>query len=204
MSAKGHHVSRSNPNDKIYTPKPIAEIMIQMCDIKPSDTVLDPSKGGGVFYDMIPSIHKDYCEIDEGIDFFKNEKQYDVIVGNPPYSKWTKWLEHTVKKCNRFCYIFGACNLTPNRIKIAHDAGFGLTKMHTVKVAWFMSQSYICLFERDKPSIMTITAGTFNCEFCHTHCHRGIYGNDPNKCNYERKSNRKSKGTVDGYKSNSD
>ena len=189
MSSKALHTSHTNPNDNIHTPKPIAEIMINMCDIQSHDTVLDPSKGAGVFYDLIPSLHKDYCEISEGIDFFTNEKYYDVIVGNPPYSKWNKWLEHTLKKCNRFCYIFGAQSLTPKRIKMIHNAGFGMTKIHTVKIAWFMSQSYICLFEKGKTSIITITPHTFNCEICNTHCHRGIYGNDPNKCNYENRQN---------------
>jgi len=187
MSAKALHKSHTHPNDCIHTPKPIADLMIKMCDIKPSDTVLDPCRGGGVFFDNIDSINKEYCEIQDGKDFFENTKHYTTIIGNPPYSKWTEWIEHTLNKCQKFCYIFGAQSLTPNRIKMIHDAGYGLTKLHTVKIAWFMSQSYICLFEKGKPSIISITPGTFNCEYCNTNCHRGIYGNDPNICNIDNK-----------------
>ena len=186
MSQHAIHNAHKNPNDVIYTPLPVALRMIQMCDIKPFETVLDPSRGGGVFFDNLPGI-KDYAEITEQRDFFDNTAYYDVIVGNPPYSMWTKWLQHTVTKCNRFCYIFGAQSMTPNRLKMIEDAGFGITMLHTVKIAWYMSQSYILLCERGKPSIMTYTPGTLGCEHCNTNCNRGVFGNPPNICNYDNK-----------------
>lgn len=193
MSAKAIHKAHSIPNDCIFTPKPIAELMIEMCDIKEYETVLDPSRGLGVFYDNLPPCHKDYCEISEGMDYFENKQMYNCIIGNPPYSKWTKWIQHTITKCDRFCYIFGSNNLTPNRIKMIHDAGFGITKMHTVKVAWWMSQSFIVLCEKGKPSMLTVTPGTFKCEHCGTMCGRGINGADPNICNYEKKMEKRNK-----------
>ena len=42
-------LNRETANDVIYTPAPLAKVMIDLCDIKPNDKVLDPSKGGGVF-----------------------------------------------------------------------------------------------------------------------------------------------------------
>ena len=45
---------RTTKNDVIYTPKPVALLMIDMCDIKEGDKVLDPSRGGGVFFDNLP------------------------------------------------------------------------------------------------------------------------------------------------------
>jgi hypothetical protein len=55
-----------NANGIIYTPKPVAIIMIKLCKIKTDSKVLDPSKGGGVFYDNLPTNDiKDYCEITE-------------------------------------------------------------------------------------------------------------------------------------------
>ena len=56
---------RQNANDVIYTPKPVAEVMIKMCNIQSDDKVLDCSKGGGVFYDNLPECDKSYCEITE-------------------------------------------------------------------------------------------------------------------------------------------
>ena len=61
--------NRDMPNDVIYTPKPVALKMIEMCDIKENMTVLDPCRGGGVFFDNLPKCNKDYCEIEEGKDF---------------------------------------------------------------------------------------------------------------------------------------
>ena len=40
---------RKESNDKIYTPKPVALTMIEMCDLKEGDSVLDPSYGGVSF-----------------------------------------------------------------------------------------------------------------------------------------------------------
>jgi len=193
MSAKALHKSHTKPNDIIHTPQPIAQIMINMTNIQKENKVLDPSKGPGVFFNNLPDCTKDWCEIADGKDFFENNEQYDVIIGNPPFSLWTKWIKHTLTKCNKFCYIFGSNSLTPNRIKMIHDAGFGITKLHTVKIAWWMSQSFIIVAEKGQPSIMTVTPGTFNCEYCNTHCHRGIYGNPPNECNYEKKQSNKKK-----------
>ena len=44
--------------------------MIDMCNIQEGMKVLDPSKGGGIFYDNLPDkCIKDYCEITENKDF---------------------------------------------------------------------------------------------------------------------------------------
>ena len=73
-------------NDNIFTPTPVARLMIDMCDIKPADKVLDPSKGGGVFFDNLPNYCvKEYCEIAEGLDFFECKGTYDLIIGNPHF-----------------------------------------------------------------------------------------------------------------------
>ena len=76
MFAKNGRNLKNNSNDVIYTPLPVALKMIDMCDIHENDKILDPSKGGGVFYNNFPNnCIKDYCEISEGIDFFNyNEK----------------------------------------------------------------------------------------------------------------------------------
>jgi hypothetical protein len=182
MSVNGIHRARSRPNDVIYTPRPLALRAIEMANIQPDETVLDPSKGGGVFYDNLPPCHKSYCEITEGKDFYKWSEGVDVVIGNPPFSKWTPWLDHTLKVCKkRFIYIFGATSLTGNRLKKILDAGFGITSIHICKVAWWMSQSLIVVAEKGKPSIMT-GSPIQNCDICGVNCKRGVFGNPPNEC----------------------
>jgi len=67
-----------NPNDKIYTPEGIAQLVINKMPLKEGDTVLDASAGGNVFYDNYPDyVIKDRCEIDDGIDFFAYNKKVD-------------------------------------------------------------------------------------------------------------------------------
>lgn len=167
-------------NDVIYTPISLAKKMIEMCDITPDMKVLDPSSGDGVFYDNLPECDKHWCEISKGKDFFDETNKYDLIIGNPPYSMWTKWLEHTTRITDKFCYVFGAMNMNPNRITQLHNAGFGITKIQMVNVTHWFSYSFVVVFERHKPSIMTVLP-TVKCE-CGKSCGRGLKGKDPNKC----------------------
>ena len=167
---------RQKPNDVIYTPKKLAELMIDLCDIKPNDKVLDPSRGGAVFYDNLPECNKDYCEITEDKDFFKYDKEVDIIVGNPPYSLWTKWLQHTIKlNPNKFCYIFGAFNLTPTRLEIIFDAGYIVSKFHLCKVDWWFSPSFVLVFEKGEKedSIISFNRKRMFCDICNKRCMRG-------------------------------
>jgi len=187
MHKIGHTIkSRKSPNDKIYTPKPVAIKMIEMCEIKKGDKVLDPSKGGGVFYNNFPTYCiKDYCEIEEQKDFFNYNNKVDCVIGNPPYSLWTNWIDHTMEITNKFCYIFGIMNLTDTRLKHIIDKGFGITKIHILKIDWWFGHQYLILFEKDKPSIMTVEDMRIFCDICNNKpkkCKRGNKGINPNLC----------------------
>tara|TARA_R110000803_G_scaffold38578_3_gene83491 strand:- start:1538 stop:2104 length:567 start_codon:yes stop_codon:yes gene_type:complete len=175
--------NRKESNDKIYTPKPVALRMIEMCELKEGDTVLDPSYGGGVFYDNLPEfVDKDYCEIEQDKDFFDYNNRVDCIVGNPPYSLWNKWLDHTMKITDKFCYVFGILNLTDVRLRKIIDNGYGITKIHLLYVDWWFGPSYLILFEKNKPSIMSVEPIRVICDICGTKCRRGRSGNSFNEC----------------------
>lgn len=182
MSVKAVHHSKGHPNDSIYTPLPLALRMIEMANIQPNESVLDPCRGAGVFFQNLPLCDKAYCEITEGRDFYEWKEPVDVIIGNPPFSQWKKWLPHTLSLCQkRFIYVFSSTGLTGNRLKMILDAGFGITAVHIVKVAWWMSQSIVVVAEKGKPTIMT-GSPIQNCDVCGKNCKRGIYGNPPNEC----------------------
>lgn len=165
---------RKNANDVIYTPLPVAKIMIDMCDIKENETVLDPSKGGGVFYDNLPKCKKEYCEITENKDFFKWNKKVDLIIGNPPYSLWSSWIEHTLTLTDKFCYIFGLLNFTPQRLQDILDAGFKIKKFVLLKVDWWFGASFCILFDKnEKNDIFSTVKSRFLCDICNKRCKRG-------------------------------
>ena len=167
---------RSKANDKIYTPLKVAKLMIDLCDIKDNDMVLDCSKGGGVFYDNYPdNCRKDYCEIEENKDFLKYKDKVDWIIGNPPYSLWKDWLNHTITITDKFCYIFGVMNLVPSRFKNIYDNGFIVSKIHLLEVDWWFGRSVIVVFEKGDQdnNILPITSKPVLCDICGVKCMRG-------------------------------
>ena len=81
-----------NKKDVVYTADYVSKKIIEI--LNPSGWCLDPCKGDGSFYNNLP-IHKDYCEIDEGKDFFEYDKKMEWIIGNPPYSLFEDFLRHS-------------------------------------------------------------------------------------------------------------
>jgi hypothetical protein len=174
---------RKTKNDVFHTPLNLTLEMIEMCELKDGDKVLDPSAGNNkVFFNNFPDfVNKEYCEITEGKDFFEYNKKVDCVIGNPPYSMWDKWIEHTMEITDKFCYIFGFLNATNIRLKKIIDNGFGITKICITKVEWWFGSSMIILFEKNKPSIITVSKN-IKCDICGKRCDRGIKGNSPNVC----------------------
>jgi hypothetical protein len=175
--------NRKTTNDVIHTPPSVALQMIEMCELKEGEKVLDPSAGDNkVFYNNFPDfVNKDYCEITEGKDFFEYNKKVDCVIGNPPYSMWDKWLQHTMEITDKFCYIFNNFNFTPSRLTKIMNNGYGITKLHLVTINWWFGPSVIAVFEKNKKSLLT-TSSIVNCEFCGKSCNRGRRGNSMNEC----------------------
>ena len=102
---------------KFYTPSSVADTMVDLLELKPFHSVLEPSAGTG---NLIKAVHRkftnvivDYFEIDNMINmhtFMHNHHvvsrgddfitysvpKYDRIIANPPFDD-DKWLKHTFK-----------------------------------------------------------------------------------------------------------
>lgn len=90
--------------DKVYTPENIAKLIINKFNI--SGKVLDPFKGQGAFYNNYPeTVKKDWCEIDEGKDFFEYKEHVDWIVSNPPYSIYDEVMNHSFEIADNIVYL---------------------------------------------------------------------------------------------------
>jgi hypothetical protein len=120
----------NNPhkNDLFFTPQNIAQQILD--HFKPTGKLLDPCMGHGVFYDNFPSDNKDWCEIDKGKDFFEYNEKVDWIISNPPFSKFTAFLEHSVKLADNIVFLIYINSLfTKKRVRTYIDNGFELKEM---------------------------------------------------------------------------
>ena len=91
-----------NVSDIVYTPRNISSAIVKF--LKPSGLCLDPCRGDGAFYDYLPT-DKEYCEVSEGKDFFAYKRKIDWIIGNPPYSIFKEFLEHSFKLSDNVSFL---------------------------------------------------------------------------------------------------
>tara|TARA_R100000501_G_C2592958_1_gene92370 strand:- start:236 stop:856 length:621 start_codon:yes stop_codon:yes gene_type:complete len=149
---------KENPNDKKMTPKGLALKLINMTPLKEGDFVLDGFSGKDAFYSQYPSyVKKDWCEIDRGKDFFKWNKKVDWTgPTNPPYSQIQKVLEHSCKISNKgIAFLIGMINMSPKRVKMLEDNGFGITHFHICNVRGWFGKSLFFIAEKGKTNIIT-------------------------------------------------
>ena len=78
--------------DCVQTPLDLAIDIVN--HFKPQGAILEPCKGNGNFLQFLPGA--DWCEINEGRDFFQWSKRVDWIITNPPWSKIRDFLNHSM------------------------------------------------------------------------------------------------------------
>lgn len=99
---KPNRTGRTTAADKVQTPSGLARRIIN--HYKPQGLCLEPCKGKGSFYEMLPE-PKDWCEISLGRDFFDYNKKVNWIITNPPYSIYNKFLEHCFEVANNVVFL---------------------------------------------------------------------------------------------------
>lgn len=92
---------RASGNDEIYTPHWAAKDIVD--HYKPFGKILEPCRGKGVFTDLMPGC--DWCEINDGKDFFDYDEKVDWIISNPPYSLIRKFVLHSFKISDNIVYL---------------------------------------------------------------------------------------------------
>lgn len=105
-------IRNKNKFGQYFTPKIIAEFMIEMAKISKDTKILEPSCGEGIFlellqdkgfenliaYEIDRELAREFSQVryESFISAEINEK-FDLIIGNPPYIRW-KNLEEDLKK----------------------------------------------------------------------------------------------------------
>lgn len=121
------------PNDMVMTPRHIAKQMIDFYST-PADSILDPCRGDGAFYDQYPDhCVKDWCEITEGRDFFDWPYKVDWIITNPPYSIFPQFLEKCFEVADNVALLIPLAKLVSSlkRINMVMDYG-GIVSMRII------------------------------------------------------------------------
>jgi hypothetical protein len=140
------------------TPESLCKAIITRTLWEPGELVLEPAKGDGNFYRNLPGcVHKDWCEIKEGKDFFDYWKRPDTIITNPPYRDrsgsdklLTPFLEHSLELAyyrvmflvNHRC--LNACK--PNRLNRYATQGWALTNLSIYSVRKWSGLYYLLTF----------------------------------------------------------
>lgn len=113
------------PRDVVYTPDWAAKEIIDR--YKPSGRILDPCRGDGAFWRQMPGA--DWCEIEDGRDFFDHKTPVDWIIGNPPYSVMNQWLTHSLKLADNIVYLIPVAKLFGSRARLKQVRDFGLKEV---------------------------------------------------------------------------
>ena len=122
--------NRDVGNDVFFTPAGLVKQLIDETPFHHADLVLDPFRGDGAFFNTFTNPAKDWCEIEDGRDFFEYADPVDWIVSNPPFSLITETMTHSVKIAQQgFAYIMPTYSLTHHRINMAASFGFNLAKV---------------------------------------------------------------------------
>lgn len=96
----------SGGNDKIYTPKGLAQQIVDYFD--PKGAVLEPCRGMGAFYNSLrlkDGVIVDFCEIDEGKDFYEYNLKVDWVITNPPFSQFRKFLVKSMEVSDNVVFL---------------------------------------------------------------------------------------------------
>ncbi len=94
--------SIARESDIVYTPDWVSEDIIN--GLNPYGDCLDPCKGDGAFYKYLPE-GSQYCELREGTDFFQFNNKVNWIIGNPPYSIFEEFLNHSFSIADNVSFL---------------------------------------------------------------------------------------------------
>lgn len=128
--------TQSRESDKCMTPRPVAKQLIELLPIAKTDSLLDPFRGTGAFYDQFPATDGGcvYCEIDENLDFFDCSAKVDWIISNPPYSIFEAVLDHSFELAKNVVYLVPLSKVFSSMGRIRKWSKYG-----NIKRMWILS-----------------------------------------------------------------
>jgi hypothetical protein len=157
------------------TPEELTKLLIQEVGMEEGDSVLEPFKGEGSFYNHFPdTCEKDWCEIEEGRDYKDHERNVDWVISNPPFRLETGTkrvnsfyflLDYFSKKVNKGLAFLGndRCfsTLTPKRIKGLEAKGLFMHKIIVCSIKKWRGRYFFIIFKKQPANVFKCIEGNF-------------------------------------------
>lgn len=157
------------------TPVALAQALIPLVPLEPHDTLYEPFKGEGSFYDHFPEGHpKDWSEITQGRDYKDYSGEYDWVISNPPFRLETDkgrvnsiWLlidYYTQRAKKGIAFLvndYGLSTLTPIRLAVLKERGWALEGITICNVKKWRGRYFFLVFRKGAKPCMSGLIGSY-------------------------------------------
>ena len=156
------------------TPPELARELVGTLTLSPTDRLYEPFRGEGAFYNSFPAQNpKDWSELKDERDYADYEGEYEWVITNPPFR-----LEQNTKRVNAFWFLLDYytqrakkgiaflandscfCTLTPKRMLVLEERGWGITKIVVCSVKKWRGRYFFIVLEK-KPGVVKAIQGNF-------------------------------------------
>lgn len=142
----------SKDNDIVFTKPEMAKKLISLIPYAEEDTWIEPCRGKGAFYNLMP-LNSQWCEINEGRNYFNYDfGKVDITVSNPPFvprKLFIRFHERAMDTTRKQIWwlismvSFGA--FTPKRLNSWANQGWFMSKIHLCQdKRWYGRYGFIC------------------------------------------------------------
>lgn len=152
----------NNSDERHYTKE---SMVVDLIDILKQDfgfnenhSCVDAGSGHNkVWYKNIPCKEKYECELDDGNDFLKFDKNVDWCIGNPPFHIGWNMTEKAMQIANiGVAFLLNntamRSNLEPGRIEKSINYGFYLNRQHIVRDERWSFVYHFAIYLKNKPN----------------------------------------------------
>ena len=131
----GFKETERNRNDFYNTPKSLTEYLFKVEDFDFDKTVCEPACGQNAITDVLKQRWSSslITSYDREIDFLRDNRSYDYIITNPPFSQALDFIKQAKKRAtNKFCFLM-PLNYLHGKARyneVYSDKRYGLSAVH--------------------------------------------------------------------------
>ena len=156
-----------------YTNEQMVRDLLEFTPYGVGDSVLDAGSGKNkVWFNNFnkwkqgTKVKRYECEIDDGCDFMKWEKEVDWVIGNPPYHIGWQFTEKASQIANKgIAWLVNNTEMnslfTPRRLSIVKDNGFTLKSIKVVADKRWFGRYYYLIFTKEPNNFMSWERKTY-------------------------------------------